>query len=482
MRWTRIFTVLIIGVAFVTGYSIRKPSQAEWVVQSLPSTSVSYEELEESRTNAIVEAARKVSPAVVSISVIQTRYYSSSPIWEGDFFERFFREFSPPRVYSREVQSLGSGFIVNPEGYVLTNEHLVRSGEKIKITLPDGREFDAAIAGRDEALDIALLKIDSNDLPVAPLGDSDKLIIGEWAIAIGNPFGYLLEDPMPSVTAGVISAFHRDIKPRSGWISAYKDMIQTDAAINPGNSGGPLVNAEGEVIGINTFIFTAGGGSEGIGFAIPINTAKKALDELVQYGEVREVWLGIDVQELTPELAEMIEEQEGVMVTDVERDGAAERAGVRAGDLIIGVNQRKVRNLDDWEAANSSLVVGEEVTIHALRDHDRVEFILTATEPPEIRGKKVERLGIVVQNVTPYLRSKFKLDVKTGVVVIDVKPGSQGEVAGVEVGDVILAIEKREIKNVDDFEGVPDVMHRGELSLVVDRRGTKLHLSYMSTR
>jgi len=280
----------------------------------------------------------------------------------------------------------------------------------------------------------------------------------------------------------VISAFHRDIKPRSGWISAYKDMIQTDAAINPGNSGGPLVNAEGEVIGINTFIFTAGGGSEGIGFAIPINTAKKALDELVQYGEVREVWLGIDVQELTPELAEMIEEQEGVMVTDVERDGAAERAGVRAGDLIIGVNQRKVRNLDDWEAANSSLVVGEEVTIHALRDHDRVEFILTATEPPEIRGKKVERLGIVVQNVTPYLRSKFKLDVKTGVVVIDVKPGSQGEVAGVEVGDVILAIEKREIKNVDDFEGVPDVMHRGELSLVVDRRGTKLHLSYMSTR
>lgn len=448
----------------------------------MPSTSVSYEELEESRTNAIVEAARKVSPAVVSISVIQTRYYSSSPIWEGDFFERFFREFSPPRVYSREVQSLGSGFIVNPEGYVLTNEHLVRSGEKIKITLPDGREFDAAIAGRDEALDIALLKIDSNDLPVAPLGDSDKLIIGEWAIAIGNPFGYLLEDPMPSVTAGVISAFHRDIKPRSGWISAYKDMIQTDAAINPGNSGGPLVNAEGEVIGINTFIFTAGGGSEGIGFAIPINTAKKALDELVQYGEVREVWLGIDVQELTPELAEMIEEQEGVMVTDVERDGAAERAGVRAGDLIIGVNQRKVRNLDDWEAANSSLVVGEEVTIHALRDHDRVEFILTATEPPEIRGKKVERLGIVVQNVTPYLRSKFKLDVKTGVVVIDVKPGSQGEVAGVEVGDVILAIEKREIKNVDDFEGVPDVMHRGELSLVVDRRGTKLHLSYMSTR
>lgn len=480
MRRTKSLILLLTAVAFVVGYSLRKASEAESGTGEPVLTQVSYEGLEESRRTAIVVAARKVAPAVVSISVIQTRYFSSSPSWGDTFFDRFFRDFFPPQVYKREVQSLGSGFIIDPEGYVLTNEHVLRDAEKIKVTLPDGREFDGEIVGKDEALDIALLKIDRAGLPTAPLGDSDELVIGEWAIAIGNPFGYFLEDPQPSVTAGVISAFHRDIKPRSGWISAYKDMIQTDAAINPGNSGGPLVNAEGKVIGINTFIFTAGGGSEGIGFAIPINTAKKALEELVQYGEVREVWLGIDVQELTPELAQTLGEREGVLVTDVEKGSAAERGGVEAGDLIIQLSQRRVRNRDDWEAAQSSLVVGEDVKIRALRDHSPVDFVLAAVEPPEMSGKKSERLGMVVQNISPYLRSKFKLRITRGVVVIDVKPGSQGEAAGVEIGDVILDIENREIKDVDDFEGVPDDIRRGKLSLVVDRKGTKLQLSYTS--
>lgn len=479
MKPSKFLLILLVALAFIVGYSIRRPSKAE-VTESQISAPLSSGKIEESRINAIVLAAQKVSPAVVSISVIQTRYLSTSPLLGDEFFNRFFRDFFPPRVYKQEVHSLGSGFIIDREGYILTNAHVIRDAEKIKVTLPDGREFDARIAGEDPLLDIALLKIDNSELPVAPLGDSDHLIIGEWAIAIGNPFGYLLEDPQPSVTAGVISALHRDIKPKSGWVSTYKDMIQTDAAINPGNSGGPLVNAMGEVIGINTFIFTAGGGSEGIGFAIPINTAKKIVKELVEYGKVREVWLGIDVQELTPELAKTIGAKEGVLVTDVEKGSAGERGDVEVGDLIVEINRRKVRNVDDWEAAVSSLVVGEKVRLKVLRNNKPLELSLIAKEAPAVQGKESERLGLVVQNITPYLRSKFKLKVGRGVVVTEVKHGSPGEAAGVEVGDVILTLENQEIKDVDDFERAADKVRKGKLSLVVDRKGTKLYLSYTS--
>lgn len=480
MKSTKFLIIGLVAVAFVIGYSARKPSTKEWSRREILMPQVSHEDVEESRINAIVVAAHKVAPAVVSISVIQTRYYSSSPFWRDQFFDRFFGDFFHPRIYEREVRSLGSGFIIDPEGYILTNEHLVRGAEKIRVTLPDGRELDGKIVGKNEVLDIALLKIDSADLPVVSLGNSDHLIIGEWAIAIGNPFGYLLEDPQPSVTAGVISAIHRDIKPKGGWVSTYKDMIQTDAAINPGNSGGPLVNAQGEVIGINTFIFTAGGGSEGIGFAIPINTPKKIIEELVQYGEVREVWLGIDAQKLTPELAETIGQREGVLVADVEKGSAAEQGGVRVGDLIIQLNQRKVRNLDDWEVANSSLVVGEEVKMRVLRDHKPLELTLVAGQPPKISEKKSERLGLAIQNITPYIKSKFRLKVSEGVVVIEVKRGSPGEALGVEVSDVILTIENEEISDVDDFEKVVDKIDEGKLSMVIDRKGTKLHLSFTS--
>ncbi len=237
----------------------------------------------DTRNTAIVQAARRVGPSVVSITVIQTRVVRTTPFRSpfGDpFFDEFWRDFFPPRAYRQQIQSMGSGLIISSDGLILTNEHVVHQANVIDVSLPTGEQYEGHLLAVDPVLDLALLTIEGKDFPAAPLGDSNELIIGEWAIAIGNPFGALLEDTQPTVTIGVISALNRSIKPARGREQIYTDMIQTDAAINPGNSGGPLVNANGEVVGINTFIFTAGGGSEGVGFARPINDAKPLFDEV----------------------------------------------------------------------------------------------------------------------------------------------------------------------------------------------------------
>ncbi|MEO0079373.1 MAG: trypsin-like peptidase domain-containing protein [candidate division WOR-3 bacterium] len=239
------------------------------------------EAITQSRTNAIVLAARRVSPAVVSVTVTQTRVVTFDPFAGFGFeFDDFFRDFFPRHTYRQEVKSMGSGVIVDKRGYIITNAHVVYNASRITVTLPDNRKFPAELIALDTELDLALLKISGKNLPVAPLGNSDDLMIGEWAIAIGNPFGFLIEDAQPTVTVGVISALHRDIRAyRSSGV--YTDMIQTDAAINPGNSGGPLCNALGEVIGINTFIFSHAGGSEGVGFARPIGAVKRFMNDVL---------------------------------------------------------------------------------------------------------------------------------------------------------------------------------------------------------
>ena len=235
------------------------------------------EEVANSRRTAVVRAAERVSPAVVSVVVTQVQVVTYDP-FGGFGFDNFFRDFFPPRQYRQEVKSMGSGIIISADGDIITNAHVVRNATKIKVTLPSKQEFDAELEGIDNARDLALLKVSARGLPFVPLGNSDDLMIGEWVIAFGNPFGFLLEDAQPTVTVGVISALHRDVK--SGRGQVMSDMIQTDAAINPGNSGGPLVNADGQVIGINTFIFTHSGGSEGIGFARPTNEVARFVAEV----------------------------------------------------------------------------------------------------------------------------------------------------------------------------------------------------------
>jgi serine protease Do len=346
--------------------------------------------IETGRRSAIVVAAERVSPAVVTVSVKKYRIVRSSPFFtpRDDFFNQFLRDFFPYREYAQPVASMGSGVIIAPQGYVLTNSHVVEAAEEIEVVLGDGRSFAGKAIGTDPSYDLALVQIEGRDLPVAPLGDSDDLVIGEWAIAIGNPFGYLLNNTQPSVTAGVISAVHRDIRAGESGGGVYKDMIQTDAAINPGNSGGPLVSGAGEVVGINTFIFTSGGGSLGMGFAIPINTAKRIVDEIVRYGEVRKVWVGVRVQEITRRAARMLglPSTDGVLVNDVDSGSPAEDAGVRVGDVIVAVNGEPVRDFEEARRALFGVQVGDRLQLDVLRKGEAHRFDLVMKELASGKG------------------------------------------------------------------------------------------------
>jgi serine protease Do len=344
---------------------------------------VRIDELSHSRRTAIVSAAQRVSPAVVSVSVVTTRTVRADPFglpFRDEFFDRFF----PPSVYQEKVPSLGSGVIVDPTGIVMTNSHVVRNADDIRVNLPDGRHYTARLLGDSPVYDLAVLKIDGDRLPVAPLGDSDSLVVGEWAIAIGNPFGYLLEDSQPTVTAGVVSATRRDIKAEATPSGMYKNMIQTDAAINPGNSGGALVNADGEVIGVNTFIFTNSGGSIGLGFAIPINLAKRVLDEVRRFGRVRVAWPGMSVQPVTEIVARRLGwgDPGGLVVSGIDRGGPADRAGMRPLDRIRKVNGRVTNDVEDAQSSIYGAQVGDHLTLEVERDGKLRTVTLTLEEAP----------------------------------------------------------------------------------------------------
>ncbi len=337
-----------------------------------------------SRRTAIVAAAERVGPSVVTISVVQTRMVESSPL-ANEFFEPFFRDMMPSYRYREQIPSMGSGFIISSKGYVLTNEHVVRGAEKITVILADGRSFTGKVLGSHPQYDVAIVKIEGEKLPVAPLGTSSDLMIGEWAIAIGNPFGFLLNDTQPTVTAGVISATRRDIKAGSTGGGIYKNMIQTDAAINPGNSGGPLVNATGDVIGVNTFIFTKSGGSEGIGFAIPIDAVKRVVDELIRYGKVRNVWIGVGTWDITPYLAERLatKDRNGLYIASVEKGSPADKAGARVGDIIRKVNGITVGDVNEAYRALFGANVGDTITLTVERDSKPATLKLTLEELQE---------------------------------------------------------------------------------------------------
>jgi serine protease Do len=332
------------------------------------------------RRTAIVRAAERAGPAVVAVTV--TQVVEGYRRVRDPFFDQWGFLF-PRYQYSRyKVSNFGSGFIVDSSGHVITNEHVVEGAVEVQVTLPDGRSYDAEIVGQDRINDIAVLKIDSDGLPVAPLGGSDDLIIGEWVVAIGNPFGYLLRDTKPTVTVGVVSAVNRDVRPDSDKPQRYRSLIQTDAAINPGNSGGPLVNTHGEVIGINTFIFSKSGGSIGMGFAIPIDIAKRVIEELTAYGKVREVWVGLRVQEIDQLLARSLEldRPEGVLVSSVSEGSPADKAGVKRGDVLIEIDGRRVESVEDAREAMAARMVGEHVPVTVSREGRLMDLVLVLEE------------------------------------------------------------------------------------------------------
>jgi serine protease Do len=338
----------------------------------------------DSRRTAIVRAAERVGPATVSITALKTRIVSGAPRPGDAFFDRFLRGYFPDWLREEQYHSFGSGVIIDPDGYLLTNDHVVGRANAVTVTLSDGREYEGRVLGSDPRYDLAVVKIEGENLPVAPLGDSDDLIVGEWAIAIGNPFGYLLNDTDPSVTVGVISALHRDVQGEGESGAIYKDMIQTDAAINPGNSGGPLVNSRGEVVGISSFIFSSSGGSQGIGFAIPINIARQIINELIEFGRVRDVWVGIKVQPLTGAIAERLglPSADGVLVSYVEDESPAARAGISPGDVIVGVNGEPVTNIRQARRAIFGSRVGDIIGLTVLRRGETMNYDLELEEVP----------------------------------------------------------------------------------------------------
>jgi serine protease Do len=343
--------------------------------QTLNQTSERRESLNKettiSRHNAITKAVEIIEPAVVSVNVIKTKIIRR----RMGFFFGYYDD------VPYNVKSLGSGVLFTEDGYILTNAHVVEGATEIKVILPDERQFDAKLIGVDSIHDVAVIKIEGENLPHAKLGTSSDLIIGEWAIAVGNPYGFVIKDSKPSVSVGVISAVNRDFaENKEGKV--YRRMIQTDTAINQGNSGGPLVNIYGEVIGLNTFIISESGGSIGIGFSIPIDRVKKIATELIKYGKFRDIWFGFKVQDINPLLAQhfKLETMDGVLVNYVDEDSPSYKAGLRKGDIIVEINGQKITNTEEAELSVTDIAVGDKIKIVALRNGKKIEILVDAVE------------------------------------------------------------------------------------------------------
>jgi serine protease Do len=341
--------------------------------QTAPRDSVS-ESISNSRRNAITRTVAMVSPAVVGINVIEVRQYRSWSPWGDD---PFFRQFFGDQTYTQQVQGLGSGFLISPDGYILTNDHVAGNAKEITVTLTNREKYKAELIGTDLVSDISLLKIDGKNLPFIKLGNSDDVITGEWVIAFGNPFGLFDINDKPTVTVGVVSATGMNLRAQEGRV--YRGMIQTDAAINSGNSGGPLVNSTGEVIGVNAVIYTPNQGNIGLGFAIPINRVKSIVAELRKNGKIeREYWTGLEIAPMDARMARYfgLEKAEGVIINDVKRGSPAERAGFKPGDIVVEINGEKVVNDDMMVSIVQDARVGDVLTMKVLRDKHYLELHL----------------------------------------------------------------------------------------------------------
>jgi len=425
--------------------------------------------------------AAKVSPAVVNIRTEKTvsgggfgmQRYKRRPFDKNDPFNNFFENFfGGEQRRNFKQRSLGSGFIINKEGYIVTNNHVISDADKITVVLADEEEFDAKIIGRDIYTDIALIKINNaKDLPYVEMGDSDALKVGEWVVAIGNPFGLA-----QTVTAGIVSAKGRVIG--SG---PYDDFIQTDASINPGNSGGPLINMQGKVIGINTMIIAGG---QGIGFAIPVNLSKGIIKQLQSNGDVTRGWIGVTIQEVKGEIAQYYGikgDTKGVLVLDVVSGDPADKAGIKAKDIIIAINGKAITSSRELTNRIANIGVGEIAKIKILRDGKKQVFKVKIGERPDLiassdlRQKRDDELGIHVVKITPQIARRFNIREDAGVIVADVKSESKGDKAGIINGDIIIEINRKEINGLKAFKHALNNVKKGQMvSFLIQRMHTGL--------
>ena len=417
------------------------------------------------RKTPLVRAVQKTSPAVVNIFTTEVAQERRNPFGglSDDFFERFFRDFFPSTSSRR--RSLGSGVLINGEGYILTNEHVVDNAASIKVTLSDKREFDGRLVGADIKSDLAIIRIESKQpLPYIEMGRSDDLMIGETVIAIGNPFGL-----QHTVTTGIISALNRSI--RGGKEQIYHDFIQVDASINPGNSGGPLLNINGSLIGINTAIYQK---AEGIGFAIPIDAAKRIVNDLISYGKVRRGWTGISVQDLTPDLVEhfRLKRRAGVMVIKVVPGSPAARAGIQRGDVLLAMDSHDIENRSQFRQRLAMYSVGNDILINVFRDgREEVRRVkVSALSEKEASQFARDWLGLGVTGINRKLIQKHRLQTRKGVMVDEVMQGGPGDKIGIVAGDVIRQINQKKIQDEKDFnQAILDAAHLDSIVLLVQR-------------
>jgi serine protease Do len=427
---------------------------------------------------------KKANPGVVNVSVVKTTQIEeqfNSPSGTDDPFYEFFKRFygdQMPRNYTQ--RGLGTGFIIDKEGYILTNNHVAEGADEITVKLSDNKEFKARVIGLDSRTDLALIKIDgAKDLTPLTLGDSDQIEVGDWVVAIGNPFG--LEH---TVTAGIVSA-----KYRQTGVAFYENYIQTDAAINQGNSGGPLMNTDGEVIGINSNIYSQSGGSIGIGFAIPINMAKELLPQL-KNGKVVRGWLGVSIQAVTPELQNKLglKDDRGALVGDVTEGGPAQKAGIQSGDVIVSFDGKAINEMNELPLIVAATPVGNNARVEAIRNGEKKIFDIKVGELKDVEPASSQPrsgvdnystgLGFTVANITPEMARQYNLTAKSGVITIAVDNGSPAEEAGLQSGDIVAEIEREKIADTSQFDRKIKVYKKGDTILfLINRQGSSLFLT-----
>ena len=415
--------------------------------------------IDASRRTAIVTAAERVAAAVVSINTSARRETRARSPW--DFF------FVPER--SRLVEGYGTGFVVRPDGIIITNQHVVANAERVVVTLADGSDVSARVLGEDALTDIAVLKVERRGLPTVSAGRSTDLMIGEWVVALGNPYAFLLGNAEPTVTVGVVSATNRNILPSGEQTGLYFDMIQTDAAINPGNSGGPLTNALGEVVGVNSSIFSTTGGSVGLGFAIPIERALRVTEEITRNGSVRRAWVGLEVEGAAAMRG--WKAAGGVTVTSVAPDGPAAKAGLKRGDVLTEANGRPLRNYLDWEAVKLDLHVGDAVDLSVRSGRRTAQRRVVTGDLPTVTAEKytvLEDLELIT--VTPAIRAERGIRSEQGVLIFKISP-SVSDATGLRAGDVILAINRSAVRGASQVGELLNV-RPGEIARIyLEREG-----------
>ena len=417
------------------------------------------EEIATGRRTAITAAVERVAPSVVTV---QTEVVERVP---ADVFEQFFGG----RSGTRSAAGLGSGFIVREDGVILTNAHVISGASRISVAMRDGTTYPAKLVGLDESNDLAVIKIEAKGLPVAPLGNSSNLLVGEWAIAIGNPYGFMLANTEPSVTAGVVSGTGRNLAAESQGGGVYVDMIQTDASINPGNSGGPLVNALGQVIGVNSSIYSPSGGSIGLGFAIPVNRARRVAEDLLAHGVVRRPWIGIKLGTTRRPAGSS---SNGAAISSVVAGSPADRAGIRAGDILAQSRERAIHNPYDWEAERLELRVGDDVPLVLRRGGQTVRVNVKVADLPEVNAPKVTVLReIQLVTLTPAIRAERGVRRSQGALVQSVSP-RVAEQLGLQAGDVILQVNRVPIPDAESAARAIDYYAgRGVIVMYLERAG-----------